>query len=69
MHKCNHHRKCVENANNVSNSVSTNSVVVVHDELVYLLLLFYKVSFVPRPLGKEGPGDEATTKSDCKHIS
>ena len=59
----------MENANNVSNSVSTNSVVVVHDELVYLLLLFYKVSLVPRPLGKEGPGDKATTKSDCKHIS
>ena len=33
-------------------------------ELVYLLLLFYQVSFVPR---ERGPGDEATTKSDCKH--
>ena len=40
----------------MSNSVSTNSVAVVHDELVYLLLLFYKVSFVPGPLGKEGLG-------------
>jgi len=48
----------------VNNSVSTNSAPVVHDGTCIPFVLFYQVSFVPR---ERGPGDKATTKSDCKH--